>query len=103
MLRRESELMESITAGSYCRALLVILVATTMVACAGGQARDGSATTAATSTAHAAPAPEAAAVSCDSGNLSDPDDPCIITTVEQLQAIDDEPQGHYALGSAIDA
>lgn len=40
---------------------------------------------------------------CDSGSEDDQNNPCIITTVYQLQAIGDHLRRHFALGGDIDA
>lgn len=40
---------------------------------------------------------------CTRGNANDPDDPCIITYLEQLQRIQENLEGHYALGAHIPA
>lgn len=44
-----------------------------------------------------------ASVSCESGDANSADDPCVITTVDQLQEITGNLAGHYALGGDIDA
>lgn len=40
---------------------------------------------------------------CDAGDHADADAPCVISNVEQLQAIASNPRGHYVLGADIDA
>lgn len=42
-------------------------------------------------------------IACVSGDPRDRANPCVIVTVQQLQAIKDDPAGHYALGGNIDA
>jgi len=88
------------------RTFVWLLLVAVMAGCAGGKREDTGAASSATSvsgSAGSAAENRAAIGSCDSGNVNDPDDPCVITTVEQLQRLDDGPEGHYALGSAIDA
>lgn len=87
--------------------LLVAPTALLVIAgCGGAKDSDasggGSTATASTST----PAPASGGSVCDSGDASNPDDPCIISTVEPLQAIGENREskcGHYALGGDIDA
>ncbi len=42
-------------------------------------------------------------LACDSGSPMDETDPCVITTVSQLQAMTEHLAGHFVLGSDIDA
>ena len=40
---------------------------------------------------------------CDSGSAADPADPCVVSTIEQVQAFEENRAGHYAFGADIDA
>ncbi|HLR45740.1 MAG TPA: ZmpA/ZmpB/ZmpC family metallo-endopeptidase-related protein, partial [Deinococcales bacterium] len=53
--------------------------------------------------ASGSPEAEADTGSCESGSLTDSDDPCVIATAAQLQGISAEPEGHYVLESDLDA
>lgn len=65
------------------------------------EAQSGS-SSAAASTATSSPGSEAGSA-CNAGTPKDQNDPCVIVTVEQLQAVRDDVRGHYALGADIDA
>jgi len=82
--------------------LAAVAIGAVLAACNGGESTSGSAAAAASQTASGVQE-ETTGVVCDSGEVSDAEDPCVLTTVEQLQLIGEEPEGHYALGSAIDA
>ena len=76
-------------------------------ACAGGD--DGDATaqsgtdTGTATTASSASSAEAEDPICDSGDAAQRDDPCIISTAEQLQELSNKARRYYALGGDIDA
>lgn len=40
---------------------------------------------------------------CNSGDRTDPNDPCIITRIKQVQKVQEMLDGHYALGDDVDA
>lgn len=40
---------------------------------------------------------------CNSGDKGEPDDPCVMTRIKQLQSIQTTLDGHYALGGDVDA
>lgn len=40
---------------------------------------------------------------CNEGDRTDPNDPCVITRIKQVQKIQEKLDGHYALGGDVDA
>lgn len=86
------------------RLLLGLPVLLLLAACNGnGDAPAAAGASSAVSTAAVSGQAAAGDNACDSGDPASADDPCVISTVEQLQEIDSKRDGHYALGSDIDA